>query len=956
MAISKAQLDKIKSIIQNFINEEGMKQKEEHVQSSYTLEILKVLNWTSAFWKINTPQEVKTNKKPDLILRGNGGGSIFVVESKEPQKSLDDRYTSGTFVDQLCNYINAEGLYWGVLTNFVEWRVYNSYGKSLYFNKKYRLIIDEKNHPKVNPNDSELIEIFSLIERHALSSKKGKVDINPIYYKPEQEIKEEFFTNLKIWRKDLRNYIYQNYNKKYEANVIDAQVQKVLDRLIFIQVCFKKDIISQDYLGSILYSEKRKFYEELKLKFRSLDEKFNSELFAHDICDTFDIDNEISEDIIRGINGIDFSNLSVHIIGEVYENYLGELLKTTKKQIKSEESKEKIKRKSQGIFYTPEFIVNYIIEHTLNVKLKECKTEKEIEKIKVIDPACGSGSFLIKAYDCFYQAYKNARTIKKTGALFEEFEIRKKILLHNIYGVDLDERAVEIAKLNLFLKALEGLTESNVTGVKILPNLSLNIRCGNSLVSGTHSEKSEKEKQLSIFDKKSDYHDSLEELIQLKETFYDEQDNDSKEKLLGEIRAYEEQLNISYNEFLQMYFEAPEEYKPVNYDVLFCEIMQKKGFDCVIGNPPFVQLSMEKDFDSNYKKYLLETYGSAMGRFNTFGFFITKGIGLLKPNGLFGFIVPNTISTQEYYQELRKYILDNTSILNIVNYDKMPFKDAVVENITLIAKKEVDIKNSIELIDYTDEEHFKSAKVKQSFYNSTYKNQFIKLADKETIALKNKFFKNKHALLGNIVNLNQAIALKSDRSEHLFNSKKGNNYKPLLDGRNIDRYQIKWDNVYLKYDINTIHSCKRTDIFEGEKLFFRRVGSSLKATYDNDKFYALNTLVVITLKDNIEYSLKYILGVFNSKAVNFFYTKFLKSTKTVFSEIQARQIGQIPIPQIDMKDIKSKNSYNKIIKDVDVLLTLFKSPEKNAAKISGYEKDIDAEVCKLYGISLDEIE
>lgn len=953
MALSKIQFEKIKDIIQKFISEGGIKQKEEHVQSSYTLEILKVLGWSSATWKINAPQDVKTNKKPDILLRGYSGGSIFVVESKEPQKSLDDKYPHITFVNQLCNYVSAEGLYWGTLTNFIEWRIYSSYSKNLYFNKKYKLIIDEKTNPKINPNDNEIYELFNLLEVHSLSNKKGKIDSNPIYYKPEQEIKEEFFTNLKIWRKDLRNFIYQKYNKKYEASTIDTHVQKILDRLIFIQVCFKKDIISQDYLGSVLYSEKKKYFDELKVKFTLLDEKFNSELFAPDICDTFDIDNEVSESIIRGINGIDFSNLSVHIIGEVYENYLGELLKATKKQIKTDEGKEKSKRKSQGIFYTPEFIVEYIIEKTLQTKLDECKSEKDIEKIKVIDPACGSGSFLIKAYDCFYKAYKLMRKSKKATSLFDEFEIRKKILLHNIYGVDLDERAVEIAKLNLFLKALEGLTESNVTGVKILPNLSLNIRCGNSLVSGTHSEETSTKKQLSIFDKKSKYHSSLEDLIALKEDFYNEQNNKNKETLLEEIRAYEEQINISYNGFLETYFDNPEIYKPINYDVLFCEIMENKGFDCVIGNPPFVQLSMEDDFDDSYKAYLLENYGSAMGRYNTFGFFVRKGINLLKPNGLFGFIIPNTITTQEYYQDLRKYILDNTSILNIVSYDKMPFKDAVVENISLITKKTIDDKNQIELVEYLDENNIKNSKIKQSVYKTTYKNQFSKIVDKETQALKNQYYKNKHILLGDIANINQAIALKSDRSQSLFNSKKGNNYKPVLDGRNIDRYQINWDNTYLKYDIDAIHSCKRTDIFEcDEKIFFRRVGSSLKAAYDDEQFYALNTLIVMTLEEDSDYSLKFILGVFNSKPINYFYTKFLKSTKTVFSEIQARQIGQVPIPVIDAKN---KTSYNKIIKDVEVLISLYKDSEKNKAKISGYEKDIDTEVSKLYGISLKDI-
>src|SRR5438552_3740729 len=116
MAITKSDLHKIKDVAQRFINEGGLRKSEEDVQSSYILQILRILGWESVSWKINTPQEVKTGKKPDIVLKGNGGGSIFVIESKEPQKSLDDKYPKITFIDQLCNYCNAEGLYWGSLT------------------------------------------------------------------------------------------------------------------------------------------------------------------------------------------------------------------------------------------------------------------------------------------------------------------------------------------------------------------------------------------------------------------------------------------------------------------------------------------------------------------------------------------------------------------------------------------------------------------------------------------------------------------------------------------------------------------------------------------------------------------------------------------------------------------------------------------------------------------------
>lgn len=207
--------------------------------------------------------------------------------------------------------------------------------------------------------------------------------------------------------------------------------------------------------------------------------------------------------------------------------------------------------------------MNYIVENTLGELLKNCKTADEIQKIRVLDPACGSGSFLIRAFDEFYMAYKNCA---KTMELFDDFEIKKKILLYNLYGVDLDERAVDIAKLNLLIKALEGSTESSLIGRKLLPNLNLNIRCGNSLVSG---------KSLhdltdgTLFDNTEQFKKDIDILIALKEKFKHAVEDEEKEKLLDEVYVYEEKINSYLNNDLKNYFKNLDEVKPFNYEVAF---------------------------------------------------------------------------------------------------------------------------------------------------------------------------------------------------------------------------------------------------------------------------------------------------------------------------------------------------------------------------------------------------
>jgi len=148
------------------------------------------------------------------------------------------------------------------------------------------------------------------------------------------------------------------------------------------------------------------------------------------------------------------------------------------------------------------------------------------------------------------------------------------------------------------------------------------------------------------------------------------------------------------------------------------------------------------------------------------------------------------------------------------------------------------------------------------------------------------------------VHINQAIALKHDRAAYLHDRARGPEYKKLLDGRDIDRYSLNFRNVYLRYDLSAIHSCKREDIFlADEKLLFRRVGASLVFCYDDDQHYALNTLVVVTPSRGAT-NLRALLSLLNSRLINWFFVTYLKSTKDVFSEIQARQVAQLPIRRI----------------------------------------------------------
>ena len=743
--------------------------------------------------------------------------------------------------------------------------------------------------------------------------------------------------------------------------------------MIFIQVCYGKNIISYDILGSILYSKKNKF-EELKSKFKELDEKFNSELFADDEdIDSLEINYIPMEGIIRGINNIDFSKLSVHIIGEVYENYLGELLKRRKESVKLDESKERAKRKEQGIYYTPDYIVNYIVENTLGEILKNCKTQEEIQKIRVLDPACGSGSFLIRAFDEFYAAYERvpASVIpspivipakagiqqSKTQAtqtksviqrsLFDDFEIKKKILLYNLYGVDLDERAVDIAKLNLLIKALEGTTDASLEGKrKLLPNLNLNIRCGNSLVSGKSLKDSGGE---GLFDNTEQFNKDINILLDLKEKFRKASEDSEKGKYLNDIYVLEEKINSSLNGDLKNYFKNIDEIKPFNYEVAFCEIFKDGGFDCVIGNPPWVSLKGKfgnKILSNVELSYFFKTYESNTYMPNLYEFFVWKSLKIIKENGFYSMIVPDRLSFNNQFIKLRKYILENYVILNLQYKAKFPF--VIVDTLIFNIKKSRNINNTLKIGEFGKKSQIKKQKdfFKNIGYSFNYEDD-------------NLIFKclNKIESIPKKILISEAFLTTSGfggKSDIFTISKKNKNQIETIKGKNIQRYFL---NGKLFFDFKKENITGRTtniDILGAkEKILIRKTGYPLYATFDNTGIFPDQSLYFLYGKKTKE-SYLYYLGIINSRLFMFYYWNKLVTNRDTTPQLKKIHLDIFPFPVIDFNNKTEKSLHDKLVKLVDEMIMLNKNPEKNDIKIKAKDKEIDDLVYKLYDITDEE--
>ncbi len=888
-------------------------------------------------------------KAPDYSFRLPGGKRLFFVEAKKPSVLVKEDIIPSY---QVRRYGWSAKLPISLVTDFEEFAIYDCTKKPDPADKASTARIKYITYKNYLEEFDFIWNTFS--KQSVLKGSFDKFIISDTHKKGTATVDKEFLRSLDEWRKLLAQNIALR-NQNLTEDELNFVVQQTIDRIIFLRIAEDRGVEGYGELKEFLKPTKEEgsYFKELFKLFKEADSKYNSGLFDFKkdaLSANITIDNKIIKNVISELYypecPYEFSVLGVEILGSAYEQFLGKQIKLDKNHRAVIEEKPEV-RKAGGVYYTPQYIVDYIVENTVG-KLTESKTPEQVAELKIVDPACGSGSFLIGAYKYlltwhlnYYKpefikhsesaADTNANTKTREAAIKHRNKLpltpegnlttalKKQILLNNIYGVDIDTQAVEVTKLSLLLKCMEGETGSSINAVmhfgeRVLPTLDNNIKSGNSLIDVD---------------------------------FYDTEFDFGEENLpagkAGKI-------------------------KPFNWEQAFPNVFKQGGFDAVIGNPPYVQLSADLNLADGIKKYLISKYKSSMGRLNTFGFFTKKAIDLIKVKSLIGFILPNTITTQDYYEELRKMILDDCAIDKIVNFDKLPFKDAIVENIVLVLRKKYDDlerkNNNVSIISVDENEKFNLDKIIiQRLFLKTPKNSFNITINPIQSDLKLKIEINT-TKLGELLYVNQAIALKSDRTKWVSDKKKNNQHKPLLvGGKNINRYSLSWDGIYLNYNLEGIHSCKREDIFlSTEKILFRRVANRLIATLDTNQFYALHTIVVMNLKPDIGQDIRFFLGLFNSTLINYYYKITFASTKTIFSEIGARQVQELPIKKIDSKD--DKKLHDEVVKHVETMLELNKQkqtttlPEKleQLNQRMAYTDDkINKLVYELYGLTPEEI-
>ena len=545
-------------------------------------------------------------------------------------------------------------------------------------------------------------------------------------------------------------------------------------------------------------------------------------------------------------------------------------------------------------------------------------------RLKILDPACGSGSFLLGAYEAlieWHRAYYAAADRRRTTA--EAFyrdedgrvrltaKLKRQILLNNLFGVDIDPQAVEVTRLSLSLKALEDTRsdeahhERTLFNQTLLPDLSGNIKCGNSLIGTDYLCVDDDElRRVKPFDWAREFPDLTPN------------PSPARRGAGGEV-----------------------------------------GFDAVIGNPPYV-LGRET-FGGTMKQYL-SRYKSFGGKYDLYIYFTERAIFLLREQGRFGYIVPNTILTNENATRLRQHLLGQTRIDILKTFEAKIFEGVQVESVVLILEKGTDnADNQIHI------EGGQATSVPQKLFLENPDVRFNVRANNSTSRLLNKIMAQS-VPLGSITETCIGIQLGgssgNDTKEHfLAQSRKDKTFKPVLDGKNINRYKTDWGEVFVRYG-DWLHRKREEKYFVNPKLMFRQIGATPVVTYDEEQFYTLNT--IYNLIGASDYALKYLLGIINSKLGKWFWLANNSDFKTLFPKIKKSQIEVIPIRTINFADAAERAAHDQMVQLVERMLALHKSlasavTETDRAlfqsQIAATDQAIDALVYRLYDLSDAEI-
>lgn len=877
-------------------------------------------------------------RAPDYCFR-IGGTRKFFLEVKKPSVAIQEDIGPAY---QLRRYAWSAKLPLSILTDFEELAVYDCRLKPRQNDKtSVGRVMCHTFDQYVDRWD----EIYGTFAKEAvLQGSFDKYVRETEGKRGTSEVDDEFLKEIEGWREALARNIALR-NPALSVHELNFAVQRTIDRFIFLRMCEDRGIEIYGRLHELISGED--IYHRLGDLYRRADEKYNAGIFdfkADKLSLELTIDDKVLKPILDNMYypqcPYEFSVLPAEVLGQVYEQFLGKVIRLTPSHRAVVEEKPEVK-KAGGVYYTPTYIVDYIVEQTVG-KLVEDKTPRQISRLRILDPACGSGSFLLGAYqyllDYHLQWYeandpeKHARRKKPTiyqdqkGSWRLTTAEKKRILINNIYGVDIDRQAVEVSKLSLLLKVLDG--ETNETLVqqlslwreRALPNLAENIKCGNSLIS-------------------TDF-------------------------FSGQLMPDEEEIR---------------RINPFDWNVEYRDVFESGGFDAVIGNPPYGIV-----FDDTTKPYLEEKYPAFVRNNDMYIAFAQKGLCLLKTKGLFGYIIPNTFLLGPYFDVYKQYVLDRAGVVSIIDFstNQVFQQPNVFTSLLFIKRRSEGSRPSKKQALFVRVRDISSFPEGLSFEGLT-QDALRTLRWVPMNPLVTRLYKaGPH--LGDIawvkdVGLNYWTKGRgktrggSIADRVLYEGKMLHpTDRPYLKGRDIGRYASIFGNHWLRHDYESRLNPKvdtlrfSPEYLEREKIVYRQTADSIIATIDSQKMLTNKTLHTVVLRDDWQHKLdlRYILGILNSSIMTYLYKAKAQEEGRTFAQVKIFRIKELPVIVLDTSQKDEKNKHDKIVSLAEQMLelnnkltdaSLISDKKLYKRQINAVDAQINALVYELYGLTEEEI-
>ena len=935
-------------------------------------------------------------KAPDYAFK-IGRERKFYVEAKKP--SVNIQYDIHPAY-QLRRYAWNAHLPLSILTDFEELAVYNcknkpdpsdsaATGRDKFY--KYTDYVEKWD---------EIAAIFSKdavwkgsFDRFAESS-KGK--------KGTTEVDDAFLKDIEEWRTLLARNIALRNPQVTDERQLNFAVQMTIDRIIFLRICEDKGIEPEDQLKNL--TKTPAVYSQLLDLYRRADMKYNSGLFhfskekgndspADNFTPGLSIDDKVLKEIIASIYypcPYIFKEIPVEILGQVYEQFLGKVIRLTAGHQARVEEKPEV-RKAGGVYYTPKYIVDYIVANTVG-KLLEGKTPEEAAALKIVDPACGSGSFLLGAYqyllDWHLQWYighepekwakgKSPALVSASGGGYRLTTAKKKeILVNNIHGVDIDAQAVEVTKLSLLLKVLEAENGQLSLGLeRVLPDLGRNIQCGNSLIGPDYYAN----EQMTMFDDAERYR----------------------------VNAFD-------------------------WQAAFPAIFAKGGFDAVIGNPPYIRILNMVDYYPSEVRYIQKAYKTAnFGKVDIYVAFVEKGLQLINLNGILGFILPNKFMQADYGIGLRSLIGENAALVKLVDFgNAQVFNGATTYTCLLFLSKAYNqfFEAKFNKACFSTKEFLQNSNFEKRDSKNFLASPWFIASSTESLLLEK--LENGNLRLADIVKMsitgvktgaNNIFVLKRVSDEklsfRLFREDTIDEIEieieskylvPYLKAESLKRYKVGQSTRLLlyPYELKDEQTCLIPEselrkypktwkyLLDFRKTLEARQKGKLKGPSwyglsfsSSIKMFTQKKIVTPTLSPINAFSLDtglnyfpqgagggcgfvlkdtfselYVLGLLNSKLLTFYFQRISSPFQNGWFAYEPRYLNRIPIHTIDFSNSAEVSQHNRMVALVERMLELHKrtpatpqEQERLAREIQATDRGIDNLVYQLYGLTAEEI-